>query len=324
MKSVVEYYTGQGSHVFLCFVDFSKAFDKINYWKLFLKLLDDTVNTGIVALLAFWYSNQSSRIRWKSTLSDAFTNGNGTRQGGILSPYFFTRYIRELILEVLHCNVGCNIGGIFCNILAYADDIVLLAPSWGALQCLINLLNSCAIDIDMSCNVAKTVCMVFQPSCRSKSIASEFPAFLLNGNTLQFVNEFRYLGHMINNSFSDDDDIKREIRNLFMRTNILIRRYSKCSVQVKLALFRAYCMSLYDVGLWRHYSVTVFNKLRSCYNKCIKLFFSYSRCFSVTQMLSELDLPCFDNLFINCVSSFKGRWAASMNVLVVHLSSLHL
>ena len=77
----------------------------------------------------------------------------------------------------------------------------------------------------MSCNVAKTVCMVFQPSCESKSIAAEFPAFLLNGNALQFVKEFRYLGHMINNNFSDDDDIKREIRNIFMRTNILIRRY---------------------------------------------------------------------------------------------------
>ena len=47
----------QGSHVFICFVDFSKAFDKVNYWKLFQKLLDDNVNFSVVALLAFWYSN---------------------------------------------------------------------------------------------------------------------------------------------------------------------------------------------------------------------------------------------------------------------------
>jgi len=176
-----------------------------------------------------------------------FTNGNGTRQGGILSPYFFTRYIRELIFEISNCYVGCNIGGIFCNILAYADEIVLLASRWGALQYLINLLNSCAVDIDILChNVAKTVCMVFQPSCKSKCIASEFPAFLLNGNVLQFVNEFRYLGHVINNNFSDNDDIKREIRNLFIRSrpNILIRRFGKCSVNVKLVLFRAYCLCM--------------------------------------------------------------------------------
>ena len=83
----------------------------MNYWKLFHKLLDDSVSNLIVALLVFWYSNQCSRIRWKSTLSDAFTIGNGTRQGGVLSPYLFTRYIKELISEVSHCGVGCNIGG---------------------------------------------------------------------------------------------------------------------------------------------------------------------------------------------------------------------
>ena len=130
--------------------------------------------------------------------------------------------------------------------------------------------------------------MVFQPSCKSKCIASEFLHFLLYGNVLQFVNEFCNLGHMINNKLSDDDDIKWEIRNLFVRINILIRRYGKCSVPVKLTLFRAFCMCLYDAGLWRHYSITVFNKLRSCYNKCIKIFFGYSRCYSVTEMLAEL------------------------------------
>ena len=166
--------------------------------------------------------------------------------------------------------------------------------------------------------------MVFQPCCKSKCMASDFPAFLLNGNALQFVNEFRYLGHVINNNFSDDDDIKREIRNLFMRTNILIRRYGKCSVNVKLVLFRAYCMCMYDVGLWSHYSVTVLSKLRSCYNKCIKMFFGYARCHSVTALLSDLRLPCFDLLFSNCVNSFKSRWISSKNVLVEHLSSLHL
>jgi len=84
--------------------------------------------------------------------------------------------------------------------------------------------------------------MVFQPSCKSKCIASEYPAFLLNGNVLQFITEFRYLGHVINKNCSDAYDIKREIPNLFMRSNILIRRYGKCSVNVKVALFWANCM----------------------------------------------------------------------------------
>ena len=35
LKNVVNYYVDRDSHVFACFVDFSKAFDKVNHWKLF-------------------------------------------------------------------------------------------------------------------------------------------------------------------------------------------------------------------------------------------------------------------------------------------------
>ena len=90
MKKVVDYYTGHGSHVFVNFVDFSKAFDKVSYWKLFNKLLDDDIDCNIVALLAVWYSKQCTCIRWKNTISHPFSIGNGTRQGGLLSPYFLT------------------------------------------------------------------------------------------------------------------------------------------------------------------------------------------------------------------------------------------
>lgn len=322
LKEVIQYYRERGSHVFTCFVDFTRAFDRVNYWKLFNKLLDDGVSVDIVALLAFWYSNQELCVRWKSNLSSTFCVNNGTRQGGILSPYLFSRYIRDLIWQIARCGVGCNIGGKYYNILAYADDIVLLAPSWDALQCLIRCLNVAAGEINMTCNVKKTVCMVFKPVVKKFIVAEEFPPFYIGDKKLEFVNEFRYLGHIINNKFSDDDDIKREIRNLFMRTNILLRRYNKCSIGVKLMIFRAYCVCFYDVGLWRIYSNTTFNKLRSCYNKCVKMFFGYSRRDSVTQMLAELHLSNFDNLFASYDVSFKSRWCSCQNDLIVHLVSL--
>ena len=63
-KRTVDRYTQGGSHVFASFLDFSKAFDKVSYWKLFHKLLDDKIDVAIVRLLAFWYSNQQACIRW--------------------------------------------------------------------------------------------------------------------------------------------------------------------------------------------------------------------------------------------------------------------
>ena len=94
----------------------------------FNELLDDDIDSDIVAVLAVWYSEQEICIQWKNVFSSKFSIGNGTRQGGILSTYLFTRYIRELIAAIVQSNIGCNIGGVFCNIFAYADDLVLLAP----------------------------------------------------------------------------------------------------------------------------------------------------------------------------------------------------
>ena len=90
------------------------------------KLLDDNVAHDVVKLLSFWYSNQSVSVRWPNTQSESFAIQNGTRQGSVLSPFLFTRYIRELLSGVINSNIGCNIGGYMVNILAYADDLVLL------------------------------------------------------------------------------------------------------------------------------------------------------------------------------------------------------
>ena len=136
--------------------------------------------------------------------------------------------------------------------------------------------------------------------------------------------EFKYLDQIINNDLSDNCDVKWEIRNLFMRTNVLIRRHSNCSHSVKLTLFKAYCMCLYGAGIWRLYSATVWNKLRSCYNKCIKMFFGYDSRSSVTDMLSEVNLPCFEIFISECVHSVNSRWLTSCNNLVANLVSLQL
>ena len=139
------------------------------------------------------------------------------------------------------------------NINAYADDIVLLTPSWTGLQHLINTFSQAAQSIDMQmmhCNVNQTVYMSYALQNRSKIVSHSFPDFTLDGMKLKFVSSFRYLGHIVqNNECDDDDDIAREIRNLFVHANILKRMFHKCSLAVKLILFKCYYMCFYDIGL---------------------------------------------------------------------------
>ena len=71
-------------------------------------------------------------------------------------------YVRPLLYALSQSRLGCNIGGMIVNVLAYADDMVLLAPSWHALQELIKILEYCCASQCIVCNTKKTVCMIIK------------------------------------------------------------------------------------------------------------------------------------------------------------------
>ena len=119
---------------------------------------------------------------------------------------------------------------------------------------LINSLYDAAVDIDMFFNINKTVCMIFKPVGSHSNISCKFPAFTAAGTELCFVSQFKYLGHIISYDGRDDLDIKREIRSFFTRCNILKSRFMRCSIHVKLVLFRVYCVCLYGTALWSNHS----------------------------------------------------------------------
>jgi len=166
--------------------------------------------------------------------------------------------------------------------------------------------------------------MMFCPKDNSKRVALTFPPFLLGSETLQVVSQFCYLGHIINDRLIDDDDIMREVKNLFVRTNMLISRFKKCSTRIKTKLFRAYCLCMYDLALWHRYTSTVFNQLKSCYHKCIKKLFGFARMDSMTGILCELNLPNFETIIHNCKYVFHSQSVLAPNHIVRHFISIDI
>jgi len=57
-----------------------------------------------------------------------------------------------------------------------------------------------------------------------------------NGISLRYVSGFKYLPPIISSDANDDADIRREVSNMFVRTNILSRKSHKCSIAVKSVL----------------------------------------------------------------------------------------
>jgi len=172
---------------------------------------------------------------------------NGTRQGNVLSPYLFTVYMRCVIKDVIQTGIGCHIGNKPVCILMYmyADNIVILAPSWCAQQCLLNVCADSITKLGMSLNLSKSVTMIYKPYRTARHVPYSFPDFTLNGAILNAADSCKYLGHIISATDDDNLDIVRQMGLLYARTNMLIRKFSKCDINVKLCLFRAYCTVLW-------------------------------------------------------------------------------
>ena len=87
----------------------SNAFDRVNHWTLFTKLIYSGISLLIVCILVFWYQTQQLCIKWGGSTSRFFTISHGVRQGGILSPKIFALYMNGLTDELSNSYAACYI-----------------------------------------------------------------------------------------------------------------------------------------------------------------------------------------------------------------------
>ena len=69
LKQTIDYYKSRASPVYICYLDASKAFDRINHWALAIKLIDWNVPTIAIRLLCTWYTTQQFCVQWGLSLS---------------------------------------------------------------------------------------------------------------------------------------------------------------------------------------------------------------------------------------------------------------
>ena len=89
VKSIIKYYTGHNTPVYTCFLDASKAFDLVNHWTLFTKLIDSGISPLIVCMLVFWYQTQQVFIKWGCSTSRFLQFQTGNDKGA----FYLLKYV---------------------------------------------------------------------------------------------------------------------------------------------------------------------------------------------------------------------------------------
>ena len=92
-------------------MDMTKAFDKVNHYALYLKLMMRQVPVCYIYLLSDWYGKVFISVKWGQSLSKQVRLTTGVRQGGVLSPVLFALYVNDIITSVENSGYGCEIAG---------------------------------------------------------------------------------------------------------------------------------------------------------------------------------------------------------------------
>ena len=150
----------------------------------------------------------------------------------------------------------------------------------------------------------------------AKSPIYRLPVIKLYGKTLDFVDIFKYLGHIITSDLSDNDDIRNQNKKLCARGNMIARKFKCCSEEVKCLMFKTFCYSIYGAALWSKYSVAVMDRLRVNYNNILRRLNNVPPWKSASQLFVSLGLRGFREQRRAWAYSLSQRLIRSPNSLV--------
>ena len=92
----------------------------------------------------------------------------------------------------------------------------------------------------------------------------------LGNEELRFVEEFRYLGHVMTANCQDVNDVRKQFIRQNAVGNMLVIKFSFAPIEANIQLFKSYCYPIYGCALWRHSYPNSIRKLTVSYGDTVK------------------------------------------------------
>ena len=225
-------------------MDVSKAFDRVNHFALFSKLMDRFLPVNLIALFSNWYSKSFAMVSWHGSLSRSFPLYAGVRQGGIMSPILFAIYVDSVILALQNKKLGAQFGLISVGVFMYADDLILISSSVSEMQIMINVCSTELSNLDLTINVKKSACIRigkrYQQNCSVLTVDSII---------IPWSSDLTYLGVAIKASAKFLVDLKPNRTKFYRSFNSVYSKISKANETVIVSLVQTFCISATMYGL---------------------------------------------------------------------------
>ena len=172
--------------IYLCFIDYAKAFDCVDHNKLWKILKEMGITDHLTCLLRNLSADQESTIRIGHGTTDWFLIRKGACQGCILSPCLFKLH-EEYIMQNARLDkaqAGIKIAGRNVNNLRYTDDTILMAESEEELKSLLMKVKEESEKVGLKLNIQKTKIMT----------SGLITSWQVDEETMETVRDFIFFG----------------------------------------------------------------------------------------------------------------------------------
>lgn len=192
--------------MYICFVDYSKAFDNVRWNKLWTILLEMGTLKHLVVLIRRLYEENSAIVRINNIKSNKCAVRKGVRQGSVLSPLLFNIYSEYVMRYVLNDWLsGITMGGKKFSNLRFANDTTLFAATKEELMLLLDRLQSISLRFGLSINYNKTKIMIVDRANHNHPETRTI-------TQCEVVSKMIYFGSIIDNNDCCEHEIRQRIQ----------------------------------------------------------------------------------------------------------------
>ena len=246
IRAITERVQDTKEKICVAFIDWQKAFDRVNWKKLLTILKEIGVDWRDRRLILNLYLGQQVKVRVGGSETQSVVLGRGVRQGCCLSPSLFNLY-NECLIEEAVGNMGSfKIGGRKISTIKYADDLALITKTEEELQEMMTSLVETGRRYGMEINVNKSKVMMIASNVE--------PLNIVIGNTrLEQVDYFKYLGSTITNNGECTNDIRTRIalaKAAFNSRRSLLTGKLDLNLKKKLVKCYVWSVALYGAETW--------------------------------------------------------------------------
>ena len=286
----------------VAFIDFAKAYDKVDRVKLWSCLQSVGVNGRFLRFLQALYEGSVCRVKVNGQVSEDFEVNTGLRQGCVLSPLLFSLYINGVVKRLKEEKCGVECGGETVPGLLFADDACLVASDACGIKKSLDVLVEWCREWGVEINVAKSGIM----HIRNKKTERCDVAYEVNGEAIPMVSSYKYLGCVVDEYLVLTDMVEDRAEAGRRALGACLQRCQAEIGEVGIGIFRKLWGSLvessmmYGVEIWgcsRHLEAMEQVQLRA-----LRMFFGVGTLHPKASLLLEVkSLPVVWEAKMRCV-----------------------